>query len=89
MAKSIANRVADNPVVAGGTAVSAILALLVYYGILDVQGASLWGSLAVILLPGASSFVVRIFTMATHKIKDAGHDPEVISAKASVNRGDT
>lgn len=80
-------RLSYEPVAAGGGAVSTVLAILVYYGVLDVKGAGLWGTLAVIVLPSVSAGVVRFFTMAKKKIEDAGHRPEDITAQAARNRG--
>lgn len=67
-----------------GTAVGAILALLTYYKILDVEGASLWGALAVFVVPPFQAWVSRHFTMPITKIEDAGLHPESITAQAKV-----
>jgi hypothetical protein len=69
-----------------GTAVGAILAILVYYRLLDTEGASLWGALAVFLVPPFQAWVSRHFTMSVAKIEDAGLHPATITAQATVAR---
>lgn len=67
-----------------GTAVGAILALLTYYKVLDVEGASLWGALSVFIVPPVQAWITRHFTMPVAKIEDAGLHPESITAQAKV-----
>ena len=77
-------KLAYEPGLVTGTAVGAILALLVYYRVIDTQGASLWGALAVFIVPPFQAWVTRHFTMPVAKIEDAGLHPDSITAQAKV-----
>ncbi len=72
--------------IAGG-GMGAVMALLVYYRVLDVEAAGLWAVALGFILPPIQGFIARFFTMATRKIRDAGHDPEMITADAKRNTG--
>lgn len=81
----------DEPGLVTGTAVGAILALAVYYKLLDVEGASLWGALAVFIVPPLQGWIARRFTVPLSKIEDAEeHTPalnvENIDAAAASTR---
>ena len=69
-----------------GGALGAALAILVYYDVLDVEGAGLWGALLALVIPPLQAEITRRFTMPVAKITDAGHEPEQITADAKRGR---
>lgn len=74
------------PGIVTGTAVGAVLALLIYYKVLDVEGASLWGALLALVIPPIQGWIAQHFTMPVAKIEDAGLHPATITAQATVAR---
>jgi len=69
-----------------GTAVGAVLALLVGYGVLDTEKAGLWGAVLAFVVPVAQGSISRLFTMSLAKLRDAGVHPESVTAAAHVTR---
>jgi hypothetical protein len=69
------------------TGVTAVLAILRYYGVVDTEGAALWATLAAFIVPPLQAEITRWYVMATKKIWDAGHNPATITADAKRNTG--
>lgn len=67
--------------------IGAALALLVSYGVLNAERATLWGTLLTILIPVAQGWITRHFVMSTSKIRAAGLSVHTISHKAKVADG--
>lgn len=73
------------PAMIGGGAMGAVMALLVYYKVLDYEAAGLWAVAIGAAAPVVQAAATRIFVMATAKIRDSGHDPERIDTQARIN----
>ena len=71
--------------VAGGVT-GAIMALLVYYKVLDVEAAGLWAVALAAIAPLVQGWVARFFTTPTAKLDDAGLTPEHVDAQAKAGR---
>lgn len=76
-----------------GGAIGAALAILVYYDVLDLEGAGLWGALLALIIPPIQAEITRRFTTPTAKLADADaatpdsrYDPETIDEKARAGR---
>lgn len=73
-------------VVGGGAAiVMAALALLVKYGVLDVEGAGLWAAFFLPFVPIVQAEISRRFTVSVAKIEDAQEHRPGISVKSIVD----
>jgi hypothetical protein len=57
---------------------SALLALLVGYGILDLERADLWKGLLVAVVPLLQGWLTRSQVMPVEKLRDAGLSPELV-----------
>lgn len=74
------------PNLTAGGAMGAIMALLVYYDVLDLEAASLWTVALVAIAPVVQGWIARFFTTPTAKLQDAGIPPEHVDARAEVTR---
>jgi len=79
-------KVSREPAMAVGV-IGAGMALLVSYGILSGEKATLWGTFLTVLIPIAQGWVTRRFVMPVSKIEAAGIDVETISNRAEVADG--
>lgn len=72
------------PAVTVATGVSALMALLVYYGVLDVQGAGVWTTFGiVVIIPFLQALITRMHVFSENTIRDAGLDPAAVEERAS------
>jgi len=85
-ASDMAVKVSREPAMAAGV-IGAALALLVSYGVLNAERATLWGTLLTIVVPIAQAWVTRHFVMPVSKIHAAGLSTQMISHKAGVADG--
>jgi hypothetical protein len=69
-----------------GTAVGAVLALLVSYHVLDTEKAGAWGALLAFVVPVLQASISRMFTVSVAKIRDAGLHADSIAAAAHITR---
>lgn len=74
------------PNLAAGGAMGAIMAILVYYKVLDVEAAGLWAVVVAALAPVLQGWIARFFTTPTAKLADAGIHPDTIDARANATR---
>ena len=79
------------PNLAAGGAMGAIMALFVYYKVLDLEAAGLWAVALAAIAPVMQGYVARFFTTPTAKLTDAAHvddsyDAETIDQKARQGR---
>jgi hypothetical protein len=79
-------KVSREPAMAVGV-VSAGMALLVSYGVLSGERATLWGTLLTVLLPIVQGWVTRHFVVSVSKIHAAGLSTQIISHRAKVADG--
>ena len=59
------------PNLAAGGAMGAVMALAVYYKVLDVEAAGLWSVALAALAPIVQGWIARHFTTPTAKLEDA------------------
>lgn len=76
------------PGLIGGGITGAVMALLVYYKVLDIEAAGLWAVLIAAAAPLAQAWGTRFFTLAVAKVRDAGHDPDRITTDAKIRTGE-
>lgn len=74
------------PNLAAGGAMGAIMAILVYYKVLDVEAAGLWAVVIAAVAPVVQGWVARFFTTPTAKLQDAGIHPDSVDARALQTR---
>ena len=74
------------PNLAAGGVTGATLALLTYYGVLDVEAAGLWAVLIAAVAPIVQAWVARLFTTPTAKLNDAGIHEDTVNAQAAIGR---
>lgn len=66
--------------------ITAILSLLIIYGVLDAEQAAAWGAVVAALIPLAQALITRSFVFSPNTIEDAGHDPENVAERAKTRR---
>ena len=72
------------PAVTIGAAVAAVMALLVYYGVLDIEGAGVWSTvLLVVVVPLAQALLTRMGVFSPNTIREAGFDPQSVKERAA------
>ena len=74
------------PNMIGGTALGSVMALLIYYRVLDIEAAGLWSVVLGFALPPVSAWIVRHFTTSQAKLTDAGIHPDTVDARAKATR---
>jgi hypothetical protein len=79
-------KISYEPALLTGTAVGAVLALLVSYGVLDTEKAGAWGALLAFVVPVVQASISRLFTVSMSKLRDAGLHADSITAAAHITR---
>ena len=74
------------PNLAAGGVMGALMALAVYYKILDWEAAGLWSVVIAGVAPIVQGYVARFFTTPTAKLTDAGIYPDSVDAAAKEGR---
>lgn len=74
------------PAAIGGGITSAVLALLVAYGVLDTAKAGLWAVVLAATIPTLQALATRAFTVSVAKLRDAGQHMGSIDAAAHATR---
>jgi hypothetical protein len=77
------NPLQKEPALTSGVGVAAIMALLVYYGVLDLEGAGLWTTvLTVVGVPLVQAIFTRFHVFSENTIREAGLDPAAVVRRA-------
>jgi len=79
-------KISYEPNLLTGTAVGAVLALLVGYDVLDMEKAGLWGAVLAFVVPIVQGSISRLFTTSTAKLRDANIHPDTVNAAAHATR---
>jgi Mg/Co/Ni transporter MgtE len=78
------NPMQKEPAVTIGAGVAAVMGLLVYYGVLDLEGAGLWTTfLVVVAVPLAQALLTRMGVFSPNTIREAGLDPAAVKERAA------
>lgn len=65
--------------------ITAILSLLIIYGVLNAEQAAAWGAVVAALIPLAQGLITRRFVFSENTIEKAGIAPEEIVEQAKAN----
>jgi hypothetical protein len=75
-----------HPTVIGGTGLGAVMALLIYYRVLDVEAAGLWSVALGFFLPPITAWLMQRYTTSSAKLHDADISAHEVERKALANR---